>query len=210
MTENQTGEEIKRASLENEVSLNTSYRCPHCASGAEKYSELFDHGTCRNCGGPLEQFYSTLTEKGEKEIRESVLLIYSQEDMKENAAKVIKDLNEHGIKVIDANDIIEGSQTSVISGNLSFVMDKASSTLVIPSAHIEDDVAIRTCLANAIMQRIERAKTIIPVYFEGNSKIKPPFGLVDIAGINWDGKAHREPFLLDKPRAIDDLKKLIW
>jgi len=76
------------------VSLTSSYSCPACASGAEKYSDLFGHGTCVNCGNPLEQFSATLTETGEKELKASFMLLYSKEDMDKTAKKVIEDLKQ--------------------------------------------------------------------------------------------------------------------
>lgn len=194
---------------EKKVVLSASFTCPHCASGAEKYSELFDHGTCVNCGAPLKEFSATITETGEKEIKSSVLLLYSKEDMKDFAKEVIKELNQNDIRVVDAHDIIDGSQTSVVSANLAFVMDKTAGVMVIPSEHLEDDPVIATCLGNAIVQKVEKSRKLVPIYTEENINGKIPFGLTDTVGINWDGKVDDRRAISDKSRALPYIHEFI-
>lgn len=199
---------VQNNSPEKKLTLNASFICNHCAGGAETYSELFDHGTCRNCGAPLEQFSATLTEKGEAEIKGSFLLLYSKEDMGKTAGEVALELGKNGVGIIDAYDIIDASQTSVVSVNLSFVMDLAAGVLVIPSEHLKNDKAISTCLDNAIFKKIENKKIIIPIYTTKNISTRIPFGLTDTMGINWDGKVD-DIRVLDKDRVISSLQGLI-
>lgn len=194
---------------EKKVVLNTSFSCSWCSSGAEKYSELFNHGTCRNCGAPLEQFSATLTEKGESEIKGSFLLLYSKEDMDKTAGEVISELVKNGVGIVDAHDIIDGSQTSVVSANLSFVMDIAAGVLIIPSENLENDKAISTCLNDAIFKKVENKKILIPLYTAKNISTKVPFGLLDTAGINWDGKVDNFRAFINKEKAVNDLQKIV-
>ena len=198
----------QKDSNEKKVILNASFSCPSCASGAEKYSELFDHGTCVNCGAPLKEFSATITETGEKEIKSSVLLLYSKEDMAGLAKEVTDELKNKGIRVIDAHDIIDGSQTSVVSANLAFVMDKTAGVLVIPSEHLEDDHAIATCFGNAVVQKVEKSKKLVPIYTVDNTKGEVPFGLIDTVGINWDGKVD-DMRATDKNRALPYIQEFI-
>ncbi|MFH1971287.1 MAG: hypothetical protein ABIJ05_02790 [Patescibacteria group bacterium] len=193
---------------EKKVTLNTSFSCNSCGSGAEKYSELFNHGTCRNCGAPLEQFSATLTEKGETVIKGSLLLIYSKTEMEKTASEVTSELGKNGVGIIDAHDIIDGSQTSVVSANLSYVMDIAAGVLIIPSEHLENEQAISTCLNDAIFKKVEKNKLLIPLYTVENISSKLPFGLVDTAGINWDGKVD-DIRAMDRDRAINDIQELV-
>lgn len=199
--------EVPNISPEKKVTLNTSFSCDSCLSGAEKYSELFNHGTCTNCGAPLEQFSATLTEKGEAEIKGSFLLLYSKEDMAETASEVVSELAKHGIGAIDVHDVIDGSQTSVVSANLSFVMDIAAGVLVFPSKNLENQKTISTCLNEAIIKKVEKSKPLIPVYTEKNILGTVPFGLKDTAGINWDGKAS-DRRAINKDKALSDLQGL--
>ena len=145
--------EVNNNFPEKKVTLNTSFSCGSCHSGAEKYSELFNHGTCTNCGSPLEQFSATLTEKGETEIKGSFLLLYTKEDMDKTAGEVISEFTKNGVGIVDVHDIIDGSQTSVVSANLSFVMDLTAGVLVIPSEKLENDKVISTCLSNATIKK---------------------------------------------------------
>jgi hypothetical protein len=199
---------LPQENTEKKLDLIASFTCPACASGAEKYSELFDHGTCVNCGNPLEQFSATLTETGEKEIKSSLLLIYSKDDMAKMAEDVTAELKRNRINIVDVHDIIDGSQTSVVSANLSFVMDKTAGVLVIPSQHLEDNPVVSTCLNNAIIQKVENSKKLIPIYTEENISVKAPFGLTDTVGINWDGKVDNIRAIVDKERSIDYLHQL--
>lgn len=194
---------------EKKVTLNTSFSCNSCGSGAEKYSELFNHGTCINCGAPLEQFSATLTEKGESEIKASFLLLYSKEDMEKTAINVTSELGKTGIGVVDAHDIIDGSQTSVVSANLSFVTDLTAGVLIIPSEHLEKEHAINSCLNDVIFRNVEKNKLLIPIYTEENISKKVPFGLLGIAGINWDGKLDDMRAFVNKEKAINDLQGFI-
>ena len=208
MTDNiDSNAEVPKISPEKKVTLNSSFSCNSCSGGAEKYSELFNHGTCRNCGAPLERFSATLTEKGETEIKGSFLLLYSKEDMEKTASEVISELSENGVGIIDAHDIIDGSQTSVVSANLSFVMDLTAGVLIIPSENLENDNAISTCLSNATFKKIENNKLLIPLYTKDNMSGKIPFGLQDTVGINWDGKVENLRALI-KDRALNDLQGL--
>jgi hypothetical protein len=193
--------DVGEISAEKKIVLNTSFNCPNCASGAEHYSELFDHGTCVNCGAPLEQFSATLTEKGEQEIKSSLLLLYSKDDMAKTAEEVVTELGKDGIRVVDAYDIIDGSKTLVLAGNLAFVMGKTAAVLVIPSEHLEDDQAIATCLGEAIVKSVNEAKKIIPIYTAENIT-KASFGLVNLAGVNWDGKVVSDMYTIDKSRVL--------
>jgi hypothetical protein len=205
--------DIKPAGGENDadrkVVLNTSFSCSSCASGAEKYSELFHQGTCVNCGAPLEQFYATLTEKGEQELKASVILLYSGEDAVETARNVTTELERDGIKVIDVHDIIDGSKTSVVAANLAYVMDKAALSLVVPSQHLETDPIIATCVGEAVFRSIERSKKIIPVYTRENISMGAPFGLTDITGIDWDGNAGDARVAVEKTRALVHLHRFV-
>ena len=208
MTDNiDSNAEVPKISPEKKVTLNSSFSCNSCSGGAEKYSELFNHGTCRNCGAPLERFSATLTEKGETEIKGSFLLLYSKEDMEKTASEVISELSENGVGIIDAHDIIDGSQTSVVSANLSFVMDLTAGVLIIPSENLENDNAISTCLSNATFKKKENNKLLIPLYTKDNMSGKIPFGLQDTVGINWDGKVENLRALI-KDRALNDLQGL--
>ena len=207
MTDNDSRPHPQESDVNKEVTLNASFSCPYCAGGAEKYSELFDHGTCVNCGAPLEQFRATITEKGEQEIKRSVLLLYSKDDMAKTAGDVVEELKQNGINVIDAHDIIDGSQTSVVSANLAFIMDKTAAVLVIPSEHLDDDPVISTCLNNAITQKVEGSKRLIPIYTQENMG-KASFGLVGIAGIDWDGEVHNH-LGIDKLRAISHIHQFV-
>jgi phenolic acid decarboxylase len=193
---------------EKKIILNASFTCPYCASGAEHYHELFDHGTCVNCGAGLKEFSASITEKGEKEIKNSVLLLYSNEDMARLAQDVVVELQSEGIGVVDVYNIIDGSQTSVVSANLAFVMDKTAGVLVIPSEHLEDNPAIATCFGNALVQKIETSKKLIPVYTTENIKGKIPFGLIDTMGINWDGKVG-DRRTLDKDMAFSSIREFV-
>jgi len=197
---------------ENKVTLNASYHCPSCASGAEHYSELFNHGTCVNCGAPLEKFEATLTEKGESELKKSVVLLYSDKDTKELAREVTEEFKKNDIGIVDIHDLMNGSQTSVLSANLSYVMDTTAATIVIPSDHLKEDAVINTSLSDALMKRIERGKpVVVPVYTADSLKNERnvPFGLIDKAGINWDGKSELFAAKISKERALTQMQDLV-
>lgn len=196
-------------SADKKIVLNTSYGCPYCGSGSEKYSELFNHGTCVNCGSPLEQFSATLTEKGEQTIKGSVLLLYSKEDMTNTAKEIMEELGKNGVRAIDVHDIIEGSKTSVVSGNLSFVMGKTAAILIVPSKHLEDSPVIATCLNNAIIEKVEGSKKIIPIYTSENASVKVPFSLMNIVGVNWDGGASDRRGVVDRERALTSFQQMV-
>ncbi len=209
MTDNiDSQSEVPKISPEKIITLNTSFSCSSCHSGAEKYSELFDHGTCRNCGAPLKQFSATLTEKGETEIKGSFLLLYSKEDMDKTAGEVVSEFAKNGVGIVDVHDIIDGSQTSVVSANLSFVMDLTAGVLVIPSESLEKDKVISTCLSNATIKKVENKKRLIPIYTEDNISGKIPFGLLGTVGINWDGKVENRRAMAGKDRTINQLQEL--
>lgn len=202
-----SGAEVSKNLPEKKITLNTSFSCNSCASGAEKYSELFDHGTCKNCGAPLEQLSATLTEKGEKEAKGSFLLLYSKKDMEKTANEIVSELDKKGIGIIDAHDIIDGSQTSVVSANLSFVMSLTAGVLIVPSNNLENDKAISTCLSNATIQNIENNKQLIPIYTSENISTKIPFGLHDTVGVNWDGKVKNFRAIIGRDRALNFIQE---
>jgi hypothetical protein len=134
------------------IKIRTTFCCIYCNAGAERYSEVFINGTCRQCGAPLKTFEATISEQGEERVKRSIFLV-AHPETEVDVRKVVEEMEAQGIHVIEANDIIQGLAPGQITQNLSYLIRATLGTLFVPSPNLDKTPAIFACLDELSVSR---------------------------------------------------------
>lgn len=181
------------------VDLRTStFRCQYCNSGAEKFSDVFAEGKCVSCGGPAGVVVEISRPEDAEKLEKAIVLVYAKADV-EKAKEIMNEMTEQGIDVIDPMIIADNEQAGNKMNVLSFLVDKAKYTLVIPSRQISNDPLVASAVESGLMN--EKNK-IVPLYPDDSYQGKASF-LDTRMGVVW-GKASMRA--IPKDQFIGQLK----
>jgi len=190
------------------IKITSVFSCAHCMSGSNYYSELFDHGTCKNCGAGLSEFYSTVTEIGRRKIERSVMLIYA-DDISEIVENMKSELQSNGIGTIDIHDIISGSHPQELGANIAHLMENTMYSFVVPSRKIETDKQIKTVLNAALMDKMEgkdKSPILVPILVNSESVNYTPYFIKDIVGAKWNESVKGDHYAISKDQFISQIR----
>ena len=196
----QTGDNGQQENLK----LMSTFACEYCGSGTETYSKLFSNGTCRNCGGPVKDFYATITETGAEKLTKSVLIIAAG-DSQEKVEEMVAELNSIGVEALTAQEIVEGVQKPQATSSLTLVAQSTAYTLIVPSPGLEQDLVARATMNAILLESMEKEIKIVPVYF-GKESFQHLSGFFQTrTGIDWNNLnlGHHS---LPREKALRDFK----
>ncbi|TRZ52051.1 MAG: hypothetical protein D4S01_03640, partial [Dehalococcoidia bacterium] len=145
-----------------------TFRCTHCDSGVEVYSDLFKRGSCVNCGAPAGEVIELSIPRSEtmNAFRKSVLVVYGEKD-REIAYNIMDELSETGVEVIDPMVVIGNERGGEKMNTAGWMVTEAMYTLVIPWERSNGKEAdsnvwlLRTAVETGFMNGNRK---IIPVY----------------------------------------------
>lgn len=191
------------------VEVISTFACPYCGTGGERYSEVFQGGKCRACAAPLEKFQATISEIGKDALKRSLFII-SGPDVKDQVGQMIKELSKNGINTVTAEEIIQGTQINEAPANLVFIMRNTLATLVVGSPQLESDPAIKACLGSAVVEGIEGEEKfrLVPLLLNKDSKKYLPAMVALHYGVGW-GFEPEGRLATTKQRFIKQMKQEI-
>jgi len=173
------------------ITILSSFICDSCSSGSEKYHEVFCNGTCNGCGAPVKEFEATITEVGLDLLKKSVLVV-SHKEIDEQVDEIIAVLDENGINVMKAIEIVEGTKIGQAAENLAFVSRNAAYTFFVISENLNTDQVTNVLLGDLLFGDHDEVPKIVPVYINEDSYKHIPSFLIDRRGVNWNGsEEHR-------------------
>jgi len=179
----------------------STFCCAYCNRGGEKFSEVFSGGKCNGCGGPAGVVVEISRPEDIEAIRRSVLLIYCEAD-EDIALRIMKEMTERGVEVIDPQVVVDNEQAGRKANVLSFLVNTARFALVIPSPRLSSDPLVAAAVESGLMSG---RNNIAPLYPDPSYQGKGSLFLDTRYGIVWqEGSAMRA---MDKSRFVEHLKK---
>jgi len=181
---------------------HSTFSCAACGSGTEKFSKLFNNGTCNHCGNPASVVVETSHPEDIKRIQESVVVLYSKNDEK-IANSIMAEMRDSGISVIDPKLIAENEKAGNKANTLSYLADESKYVMVIPApgGQLSDDRLIAASVEGVFAGNRNK---VVPLYpdntYRGRSLM-----LEDRMGVNWTNESDRRG--MDKNRFINFMKK---
>ena len=163
---------------------HATFECAACGSGTENFLTLFADGTCSRCGNPAGVVVETSRSEDIQKIRESVMVVSSGKDT-EVASKIMKEMLQAGIAVIDPTMVVDNEQAGNRANVLAFLANECKHVLVIPSdkGQFSEDRLVSAAVEQSILSGNTK---VVPLYpndsYHGKSLI-----LDTIAGVQWEG-----------------------
>ena len=167
---------------------HSTFECASCGSGTENFLTLFEDGTCSHCGAPAGVVVEISRPQDIEKIRDSVMIVSSSKDS-EVTHKIMEELLNKDVSVIDPTIIVENEQAGNRANVLAFLANECKYVLVIPSE--KGQLSEDRLVSAAVEQSISNGnRKVVPLYpndsYHGKSLI-----LDTISGVQWDGIPER-------------------
>lgn len=180
---------------------HSTFSCAACGSGTENFSKLFNNGTCDRCGNPAGMIVETSHPEDLKQIQESVVILYSNDDEK-IANSIMTEMRDSGISVIDPKLIVDNERAGDKANTLSYLADKCKYVMVIPASggQLSDDRLVAASVEGVFANNRNK---VIPLYPDNTYRGKSLM-LETVMGVNWNNESDRKG--MNKNRFIDFIK----
>lgn len=170
---------------EDETKLrHSTFECASCGSGTENFLTLFEDGTCSHCGAPAGVVVEISRPQDIEKIRDSVMIVSSSKDS-EVAHKIMEELLNNNVSVIDPTIVVENEQAGNRANILAFLANECKYVLVIPSGkgQLSEDRLVSAAVEQSISNENRKVAPLYPNdSYHGKSLI-----LDTIAGVQWEG-----------------------
>jgi hypothetical protein len=194
------GEEKEKPAEKTELRHST-FECAACGSGTENFLTLFSDGTCSRCGNPAGVVVETSTPEDVGKIRQSIMIVSSEEDS-QTARQIMKDMLDEGVSVIDPTLVVDNERAGNRANVLAFLTNECKFVLVIPSKNtqISKDRLIAASVEQAITNR---ESSVVPLYPDSSYRGRPSL-LGTRMGVLWKGSGD---MVWGRDRFVNSLKK---
>lgn len=167
---------------------HSTFACAACGSGGESFSHLFSDGTCNKCGNPATAVVEISHPVDMEKIKKSILVIYPDLD-KEIASKIISEMADRAVQVIDPRLIVDNQRAGDRANTLAFLAEHCKYILVIPTS--DDQFSGDRLVSAAVEGVFMNTNKVLPLYPDMSYREKSSV-LVTRRGINWFDSSDRE------------------